>query len=91
MVLKATDSSVCVVRAECFSHSFRVFEVDQISEAQVEVVLISNPDSSEEQMRTDRVTSGTCIASLRILVDRRHVERFAKGQHFIVHLEPQGN
>jgi hypothetical protein len=82
-------ASVCVDRAPCFSHSFRVFEVERINVAQVEVVLISNPDSSDDQMRADRVTTGTCIASLRILVDCKHAERFAKGQHFVVHLKPQ--
>jgi hypothetical protein len=71
-----------------YSHNFRVFEVEPVSRVQVEVLLISNPDSPEDRERDDRLTSGVCVGSLRLLVDRNQMDAFAIGANFSIILQP---
>jgi hypothetical protein len=74
--------------ARAYRHKFRVFEVEPVSKVQVEVVLISSPDSPDERKRDDRLTSGVCVGSLRLLVDRTQMDAFAVGTNFLIVLQP---
>jgi hypothetical protein len=73
--------------AKLFRHDYRVFEVQQTTGAQFEVTLISNPEAASDRRRPDRISTGTCMGSVRLVVDMAHMDTFAKGKHFTVVLE----
>lgn len=73
--------------AKTFRHDYRVFEVQQTTGAQFEVILISNPEPNSDRRRPDRISTGPCMGRVRLVVDLAHVDTFAKGKQFTMVLE----